>query len=111
MYNLSDPVFVAEGGWDQGKVGRPVPVITPEGWVMVYAGSDINQRGIVTSQDGINWTPYFVNPVLTSEDFPISGKTWDTALVYHSGTFYFYMEIGNLSRTNIYLFTHTGSLP
>ncbi|HLF90924.1 MAG TPA: hypothetical protein VI451_18420 [Anaerolineales bacterium] len=110
-FKVSDPVFVGEGEWDQGKVGRPVPVLTPDGWVMIYAGGDINKRGLATSQDGIHWTTHPANPVITRLNFPISGNTWDTALVYHDGAYYYFMEIGSQSKTNIYLTIHEGPLP
>ena len=110
-FKVSDPVFVGEGEWDQGKAGRPVPVLTPDGWVMFYAGGDINKRGLATSQEGIHWTTHPANPVITRLNFPITGNTWDTALVYHDGVYYYYMEIGSQSKTNIYLTIHEGQLP
>lgn len=98
----SDPVFGGTQEWEGNDVDRPEVRLTPEGWVMLYVGSDLNDRGLALSEDGITWRRT-ENPVFTSDDFPISGRTWDTALLYSEGTYYYYMEIGSGAGTDIYL--------
>ena len=110
-YAESDPVFVSEAGWESKRVSRPRVQFTPDGWVMIYAGAAIDKRGLAISTDGIHWDSYPANPILTPDDFPIPGrKTWDTALLYHDGAYFYYMEIGNLSGTDLYLAVHSGLL-
>jgi predicted GH43/DUF377 family glycosyl hydrolase len=108
----SDPVFVANADWEYNKVDRPRVVKSPDGWVMIYqAGIKIEERGLAISNDGIHWEKYSDNPVFTKAAFPIpNAKTWDTNLLHHDGTYYYFMEIGSLNGTDLYLTTHQGSL-
>jgi hypothetical protein len=106
----SDPVLIASIGWDIRTINRPVVQLTPDGYVMIYMGGILNRRGFAVSQDGIQWDPYEGNPIFVQSDFHIPGNTWDTALLYYDGVYYYYMEIGTLQATNIYLTTHEGSL-
>lgn len=110
LYAESDPVLSSSGKWDVRNVDRPIVQLTPDGYVMIYAGSIIARRGLATSQDGILWEPYENNPIITNEDFPVPNNTWDTAMLYVDGTYFYYVEIGTLTATNIYLTTHTGLL-
>lgn len=112
LYAESDPVFTPGAKWESNKVDRPRVVKTPNGWVMLYqAGTAIEQRGLAISRDGIRWEKYPANPIFSKEVFPIpNAKTWDTNLIYHEGTFYYFMEIGTLSGTDLYLATQQGSL-
>jgi hypothetical protein len=106
----SDPVVIASSGWDIRTVSRPVVLLTPDGYVMIYMGGILSRRGLAVSQDGIQWDSYEGNPILTENDFPIPGNTWDTALLYANGVYFYFMEIGTLQTTNIYLAKHAGSL-
>lgn len=107
----SDPVLLPGGEWDGGDVNRPEARLTPEGWVMLFVGNDLNARGLAFSDDGINWTTHPDNPVVTAEQFPLSGgTTWDTALLHQEDTYYYFMEIGNLAGTEIYVALHEGLL-
>lgn len=107
----SDPVLAPGQGWDAGSVNRPEVQRTPDGWVMVYqGGGDLNNRGLAFSTDGVVWKPHPDNPVLTQRDFPNGGTTWDTALVFHDGAYHYFMEIGSLAFTNIFLAVHQGPL-
>lgn len=110
LYAQSDPVLLPEQEWQRGDVGRPEARLTPEGWVMLYVGNDLNTRGLAFSEDGIHWTHHEENPIINDSHFPISGSTWDTALLHRDDTYLYYMEIGNLSGTDIYLATHEGEL-
>ncbi|MDX1687645.1 MAG: hypothetical protein R3248_06650 [Candidatus Promineifilaceae bacterium] len=110
-YHESDPVLMPADGWDGGDVDRPEARLTPEGWVMLYVGDDLNKRGLAFSDDGINWTPHPDNPVLSTDQSPRpGGTTWDTALLYHDDVYFYYMEIGSLAGTSIFLAQHEGSL-
>lgn len=106
----SDPVFGGTEDWEGDDVDRPEVRLTPDGWVMFYVGSDLNDRGLALSEVGINWRRAEANPVITEADFPISGRTWDTSLLYHEGTYYYYMEIGSGAGTDIYLARRRGPL-
>lgn len=112
LYADSEPVFVPSTKWESNKVDRPRVQSTPDGWVMIYqAGPAIEDRGLALSNDGIHWNAYPENPLFTRETFPIpNAKTWDTALLYHEGVYYYFMELGSLSGTDLYLTTHRGSL-
>ena len=111
-YEESDPVLVNETNWESVKVDRPRVAFSPDGYVMIYQGGvRVENRGLAVSQDGIHWEKYPENPLFTSHDFPIpTAKTWDTNLLYHDGTYYYFMELGSLSGTDLYLTTHEGSL-
>jgi len=108
----SDPVFTTSADWEYNIVNRPRVVKSPDGWVMIYqAGTAVETRGLAVSNDGIHWERYSGNPIFKKEVFPIpNAKTWDTNLLYQDDTYYYFMELGSLKATNLYLTTHKGSL-
>ena len=112
LYAESDPVITTSAEWEYQKADRPRVVKSPDGWVMIYqAGSSIETRGLAISNDGITWEKYSANPIFNKEAFPIpNAKTWDTNLLYHEGVYYYFMELGTLSGTNLYLTSHEGAL-
>jgi len=111
LYAEDDPVLNSGSDWELGKVDRPRVTRSPDGWVMIYQGGPIEKRGLALSEDGIDWKTYSSNPIFTTESFPIRrAKTWDTNLLYQDGKYYYFMEIGTLSGTNLYLTTHEGTL-
>lgn len=111
LYSESDPILLTGAEWEYNKVDRPRVVLSPDGWVMIYQGGSIEMRGLAISNDGIHWEKYSANPIFDKDAFPIpNAKTWDTNLLYHDGTYYYFMELGTLSATNLYLTTHQGSL-
>jgi hypothetical protein len=79
---------------------------------MIYqAGAAVEMRGLAISNDGIQWEKYPGNPIFRKDVFPISNaKTWDTNLLYHDGIYYYFMELGTMNGTDLYLTTHQGSL-
>ena len=107
----SAPVLQSSSEWEQRSINRPEVLQTADGWVMIYAGKGLNQRGLAFSPDGQNWTAFAGNPIIGLRDLPIRATTWDTALLYHEGTYFYYMEIGSLLSTDIYLAQYTGMLP
>ena len=111
VYAESDPVIVGGEGWEGSMADRPRAQYTPDGWVMIYTGAELNSRGLAFSSDGMHWEPFTGNPIIAKEDFQDWGEnTWDTNLLYHDGAYYYYMEVGSLSNTQIFLATFEGSL-
>ena len=111
LYAESDPVLTVQAAWELKWVDRPRVTRSPDGWVMIYQAGHIEMRGLALSNDGIDWQTYPSNPLFTSDSFPIPrAKTWDTTLLYHEGVYYYFMELGSLSGTDIYLTAHQGSL-
>ena len=111
LYAESDPVLTTQADWDLGKVDRPRVTRSPDGWVMIFQGGHIEMRGLALSNDGFHWQTYPSNPIFTRESFPPpNAKTWDTNLLYQDGVYFYFMELGSLSETNLYLATHQGSL-
>ena len=84
-------------GWDRTAVG--VPMVWKEGdtWYMLFRGTPSDQvedaTGLATSSDGITWTKYTNNPVLTG-----SAGEWDEngaevwGLIKVGATYYVYYE-------------------
>jgi len=107
-----EAIRMAGADWESIKVDRPRVTKSPDGWVMIYqAGLQVENRGIAISDDGIHWEKYPANPIFGSDVFPIpNAKTWDTNLLYQDGIYYYFMEIGTLSGTDLYLTTHEGTL-
>jgi predicted GH43/DUF377 family glycosyl hydrolase len=107
----SDPVLTPEADWELTRVDRPRVQRTPDGWAMLYQAGQIETRGLALSDDGLRWARYPSNPIFTRASFPLpNARTWDTALVYHDGAYYYFMEIGSLQGTDLYLALHEGPL-
>lgn len=103
-----EPALVAEADWEDGSLDRPRVTSTPSGLAMVYSGSDLTDRGIAFSQDGVSWERDGGQPVITQADFPVSGRCWDATLLHRDGTLLYILEIGagNVSGgTELYLAT------
>jgi predicted GH43/DUF377 family glycosyl hydrolase len=78
-YAESDPVLQSSHeGWDSVSILGGGVLRTADGWEMFYSGkgklegeTQIAARiGYATSDDGIHWTKYEGNPILTAEDDP-----------------------------------------
>jgi predicted GH43/DUF377 family glycosyl hydrolase len=78
-YSESDPVLQRDpDGWDMVDLAGGCVVQSAEGWEMFYSGrgqvegsGPIAYRiGYAASDDGIHWTKYEGNPILTPEDDP-----------------------------------------
>jgi hypothetical protein len=87
------PVLTATEGWELGSLDRPRVVSTPSGLVMLYTGFDLNNRGLATSTDGLAWTRV-PGPAVSQRAFPITGSSWDSALLYRGGQLEYFLEIG-----------------
>lgn len=101
----SDPVLTPDADWEEKSNDRPRVQLVPGGLIMIYQAGSLVKRGLAFSQNGIHWTKYEANPILTDADFPKSGSMWDTSLLYHGGTFYYYTELGSMAGTDVYLAT------
>ena len=71
----SDPVLQSgdPSHWDFASVWGCTVLKTAHGWEMLYTGSDTKrvQIGYATSLDGIHWTKFEDNPILTPEIEPM----------------------------------------
>lgn len=81
--NENNPVLQVgpDGAWDDKSAGE-VSIIFDEGiykmWYSGYTGVGLQyQIGYATSPDGINWTKYANNPVLSP-----TSSTWDSSAVF-----------------------------
>ncbi len=89
-----EPVLVPEVDWEGTGLDRPRVVPVGHGFLMVYAGSDLTDRGIATSTDGVTWTRDGQLPAITMGDFPVTGRAWDAALIERDGELTYFLEIG-----------------
>jgi hypothetical protein len=76
---------------------------TPQGWVMIFIGTDWNTRGVAFSADGIHWSASQANPIIEKADIGSSSNGWDAALVYFNDQLMYFFEIGGNASTNIYM--------
>jgi predicted GH43/DUF377 family glycosyl hydrolase len=95
------------GKWDSNVLWRPCVVKTDSGFLMWYNGEDgmgVDRIGLATSSDGVSWTRYAQNPVLTEG---ASGE-WDHGsvneawVIYEGGLFKMWYSGETLTGTNPY---------
>ena len=104
----AEPVLTAEVAWEDGSVDRPRVAVVPGGLAMVYSGRDLTDRGVAYSADGVTWERDGELPVITRDDFPASGGSWDAALLNVRGALHYILEIGPgtaAGGTELYLAT------
>ena len=72
------------GNWDSYSVGHGSVIKINDVYMMYYTGSDCNYTkiGLATSTDGINWTKYSGNPILTAD------KSWEGGGIYSPSVIY-----------------------
>ncbi len=111
-YAESDPIMLSgQVEWESSKLGRPEVVRTADGWVMLYEGGGGNHTGLAISQDGIHFDRYAANPILTRDEMPQGYTFFQGAFFHQDDTYYYLIEAGNGHiGTDIFLFTHEGSL-
>jgi hypothetical protein len=83
------------GSWDSGTVAKPYVMYLDGTYYMFYAGSSIGKAiGLATSTDGINFTKYTGNPILTDPE----GTNYldaPTIIKWKDGSFYMWAYNGN----------------
>ena len=114
LYAESDPILTAPEGIT--LVNQPMVEQTPDGWVMIFRQVDFSQHpaqmslNYAFSDDGVHWTIASDTPFWGRKTVPGSNGFWYTAMEYHDGTYYLYVETGISGGTDIFVATHTGSL-
>ncbi len=88
----SDPVFLRgeAGSWDDMGIFNAAVLLGDHGWEMFYTGTHDGAQasaGYATSQDGIAWTRFAVDPVPNPADVSGYGAS---SVVFVDGTYYFY---------------------
>jgi hypothetical protein len=92
-------VVLSEGGggaWDSGGVFNPTVQVINGTWNMIYEGrlTTPYSVGLATSPDGITWTKYASNPIMTKGSGSAdSGKTFPIL----DGSTYYYIAHGSPS--------------
>jgi predicted GH43/DUF377 family glycosyl hydrolase len=106
------PVLEPAARWERVGLDRPRVVRADDRYVMVYSGSDLTDRGVAFSRDGIAWERDGDAPAITMEGFPVDGRSWDAALVHRDGVLTYYLEIGvATSATGTEIYRATAQLP
>jgi len=93
------PVLEPEASWEGTGLDRPRVVRVGDRYVMVYSGTDLTDRGVAFSTDGLTWERDGEAPAITMEDFPVDGRSWDAALIERDGVLTYYLEIGTATAS------------
>ena len=94
-----NPVLEAAEAWEGTGLDRPRVVRVDDRYVMVYSGTDLTDRGVAFSTDGITWERDGEAPAITMEGFPVDGRAWDAALTHRNGVLTYYLEIGTATAS------------
>ena len=86
-YENSDPIMQAESGWEQSSIGPLAVLQRGDAWEMFYTGGS-GEIGYATSADGITWTRFPGNPVLS---FP-SGTAYVSDVIVVDDVYYVYFH-------------------
>ena len=89
-----DPILVPDREFEGTAVNRPRVARLGDGFVMLYSGTPITNRGEAISSDGLTWTKVGDGPVIDRGRFPVDGGAWDAALVSIGGRLEYLLEIG-----------------
>lgn len=93
------PVLQPAASWEGTGLDRPRVVRDGDRYVMVYSGTDLTDRGVAFSNDGIAWERDGDAPAITMKGFPVEGRSWDAALVQRDGVLTYYLEIGTATAS------------
>jgi len=69
-YGTTPVLDVSPSGWDSFQVSCPSVLFDGSKYCMWYSGDNGYSIGLATSDDGISWTKYSGNPVLTGGRYP-----------------------------------------
>ena len=94
-----NPVLQPTLAWEGTGLDRPRVVAVGDEYVMVYSGSDLTDRGVAFSTDGISWERDGEAPAITMEGLPVDGRSWDAALIHQDGVLTYYLEIGTATAS------------
>ena len=104
-----EPLLTPSESWEREHLTRPDVVRTGDGFVMLYGNRSGSNRGVATSRDGVAWTKFAGNPVITVNDVPRSTiRTGE--LVYTGDIYLVYLENGG-QRTGSDISILTRDLP
>ncbi len=110
----SDPIMTPPPGIS--FIQQPMVEITPDGWVMTFRQVDASSLPVqmslnyALSDDGIHWNIPSSQPFWGRNTVPGSNGFFYTAMEYHDGTYFQYVETAIRGGTDIYVATHEGSL-
>lgn len=80
------------GAWDSALVSGPTVVKAPNGnWYLYYSGAGpmgLEGVGLLTSTDGVNWTPHGNGPVLQSQPGAWDSEILEQCAIYYQGQFW-----------------------
>ena len=93
------PVLEPMAAWEGTALDRPRVVRVDDRYVMVYSGTDLTDRGVAFSTDGITWERDGEAPAIAMEGFPVDGRSWDAALIHRDGVLTYYLEIGTATAS------------
>jgi predicted GH43/DUF377 family glycosyl hydrolase len=106
------PVLEPAAQWERVGLDRPRVVRAGDRYVIVYSGSDLTDRGVAFSDDGIAWERDGDAPAIQMEGYPVDGRAWDAALVHRDGVLTYYLEIGvATASTGTEIYRATAPLP
>lgn len=108
----SDPVFSGSGAdWDAKHVYQPRVRATEDGLMMLYTASFsistnnslVQKHGLAFSKNSKDWIRSST-PIFEAEEVHPKGQNiWYTELEYALDRFFIYLELGNGSKTEIYV--------
>jgi hypothetical protein len=99
------PVLEPSSIWDHDGISSPYVIKNGNTYMMWYDGlnNGIWSTGLATSSDGINWTPYVHNPVLTKTESWEGINVGGTSIIYDGNKFLiWYSTNDNLSSSVAY---------
>lgn len=105
-----------EGSWDAEGTIVPSVARTPDGWVMWYAGTAVEDYivGVATSPDGLSWTKDPANPLFIGDGVEGSWRRYSTnspMVLEADGAWWMYYT-GRAEETgNLTIGVATGSSP
>ena len=88
------PVYGPTAEWTGGSITRVDLVRDTAGFVMLFAGSTTDQRGLATSINALDWDPSPLNPFLTTDDV-LATSIFDSEFVPSGDGLLAYVENGD----------------